>query len=80
VKILKWMKKEKSGLAFTTLELAKYEQRLGNAVAIRQPGEDAPIYGTMTDPDIHTIHSQIGLSAYHDHKPKGDALSRRAAQ
>lgn len=70
MKILKWMKKERSGLAFTTLELAKYEERAGNEVSIRQPGEDAPIYGTMTNPDLHTVHSQLGLPAYHDRKPK----------
>lgn len=70
MKIIAWMKKERSGLAFTTLEVAKYTERLGHTVSIRQPGEDAPLYGTLTDPDLHTIHSQLGLAAYYDRKPK----------
>lgn len=68
--ILHWMKKENSGLARSTLELATWEEKLGHTVSIRQPGEDSPIYGTLQNPAVHCIHSQLGLPAYHDRKPK----------
>lgn len=64
------MKKENSGLARTTLEIVKYEERQGHKVCIKEPTGEMPIYGRADDPDIHVIHSQLGLSAYHDHKPK----------
>jgi len=70
MKILHWMKKENSGLARSTLELATYEEKLSHHVSIRQPGEDTPIYGTLTNPDIHCIHSQLNLNTYFDGKPK----------
>lgn len=54
----------------TTLELVKYEERLGHRVEVRQPGEDTVLYGGVTDPDLHLIHSQLGMKAYHDGKPK----------
>ncbi len=65
-----WMKKEKSGLASTTLELVKYEERLGHQTEVRQPGEDTVLYGKVDTPDVHVIHSQLGMTAYHDGKPK----------
>jgi glycosyltransferase involved in cell wall biosynthesis len=67
------MKKENSGLARTTLELAKYEEKQGHAVCIRQPGEDDSVYSSGMTPkeaDIHCIHSQLNINTYHDHKPK----------
>ena len=64
------MKKEKSGLVSTTLELVKYEEKAGHQVEVRQPGENDVLYGGVTDPDIHLIHSQLGIKAYHDGKPK----------
>lgn len=63
------MRKENSGLARSTLELIPPEEALGHTVAIRQPGEDAPIYGRVDRPDVHLIHSQLGMHAYHDKKP-----------
>lgn len=68
--ITHYMKKEKSGLAFSTLELADYEQRQGHKVCIREPSGGSPIYGTDHNPDIQLIHSQIPPTAYHDGKPK----------
>lgn len=68
--ILHWMKKEASGLAHTTLELAEWEQRAGHGVCIKQPNDEMPIYGREKDIDIHCIHSQLGGTAYHDSKPK----------
>jgi len=68
--LLHWMKKEKSGLAVSTLELAAYEERRGHSVCIRQPGEDALIYGREKKPDVHLVHSQIHPRTYHDGVPK----------
>jgi glycosyltransferase involved in cell wall biosynthesis len=71
--ILHWMKKENSGLARTTLELAKYEEKQGHNLCIRQPGENDSIYAKGMTPDqaqVHCIHSQLNVDAYHDHKPK----------
>ena len=65
------LRKENSGLARTTLEIVKYEERLGHKVCIKEPTGEMPIYGNMNgDSDIHCIHSQLGLKAYHDNKPK----------
>lgn len=68
--ILHWMKKEDSGLARTTLELAEWEQRAGHSVCIKQPNDEMPIYGVEKDLDLHCIHSQLSANAYHDRKPK----------
>lgn len=68
--ILKWMKKENSGLARTTLEFAKYEELAGHHVCVKQPSEDMPLWGIEKDTDIHTVHSQINPRVYSDGKPK----------
>lgn len=68
--ILHWMKKENSGLARSTLEIAKYEERQGHGVCIKQPSEDMPMWGIDKDMEIHSIHSQLHPKAYHDSKPK----------
>lgn len=71
MKILHWMRKETSGLAWSTLELAKYEEKQGHQVGIRQPSEHMPIYGRVNgDCDIHSVHSQLNIDAYTDRKPK----------
>lgn len=68
--ILHWMKRENSGLARSTLELAIYEEKAGHTVAMRQPDNEGLLYGTDVTPDVHCIHSQIGISTYHDGVPK----------
>ncbi len=70
MKIKKWMRREKSGLAFSTLELAKYEEKQGHEVCIMEPGGTI-IHGKSPDkPDVHTIHSQVNPETYHDNVPK----------
>ncbi len=65
------MKKERSGLAFTTLELAKFEVKAGHTVGVRQPGDSTAFYGHVNgDADIHAVHSQLSMEAYADRKPK----------
>jgi len=69
--IMHWMKKENSGVARTTLELAKYEEKAGHKICIKQPGEDQIVYGVDDGKhDVHCIHSQINVHSYHDQKPK----------
>ena len=68
--IIHWMKRENSGLARATLELAIYEEKAGHKVCVKEPGEDKIIYGIDKEPDVHSIHSQLPISAYHDSKPK----------
>ena len=68
--LLHWMKKENSGLARSTLELAKYEEVAGHKVCIKQPSQDMPVYGVESNPDIHCIHSQLAPKAYHDGVPR----------
>ena len=70
MKILHWMKKENSGLARSTLELATYEEKAGHEVSMREPGSDTLLYGRPSVSDIHTIHSQLGINTYHDGIPK----------
>jgi glycosyltransferase involved in cell wall biosynthesis len=64
------MKKEASGLAVSTLEIAAYEEKLGHSVCIKQPSEDQPIYGHENGTDLHCIHSQLGVKSFFDKKPK----------
>lgn len=69
MKILHHLRRERSGLAFSTLELAKYEEKQGHQVCIREP-QGAVIHGINGRPDIHCIHSQIDPATYHDNVPK----------
>lgn len=71
MKICHWVKKENSGLFRTTVELAKYEERLGHTIALRAPAQNETFYGFRDDDfDIHAIHSQIHPHYYKDGKPK----------
>lgn len=70
MKLRHWMKKEKSGLAFTTLELVQAEESQGHEVELRQPDETVLYGGLAEPPDVHLIHSQIGMRTYHDRIPK----------
>jgi len=69
VKFRHHMKSERSGLAFTTLELVKAEEQQGHAVELREPNERV-LYGGVDVPDVHLIHSQIHPNTYHDRIPK----------
>lgn len=71
MKVLHYMKKEQSGLARTTLELVKYEERLGHQVILKSPGDDVAIYGIEGDgADIEIIHSQLPSEHYFNQTPK----------
>lgn len=63
------MSKEASGLATSTLELAKYEQLAGHSVCVRQP-TGGVIYGTCGQYDVTSAHHQLDPSQYYDGKPK----------
>jgi glycosyltransferase involved in cell wall biosynthesis len=70
------MKRENSGLARSTLEFAKYEERQGHKVVIKEPGTGEPgggriIFGVDDDKhDVVSIHSQLSIKDYHSKKPK----------
>ena len=67
--VTKYLRRENSGLARTCLEHAKYEERLGHNIAIREP-QGRLLWGKDHQPDVYTIHSQCAITAYHDGKPK----------
>jgi len=67
--IIHYMKKENSGLARSTLEIAAYEEKLGHGTCIKEPTGDV-IYGMNRDIDIECIHSQLPIETYFDGKPK----------
>lgn len=76
MKIGHWMKKEKSGLAFSTLEVVQAEVKRGHQVFLREPtdAEGLPgqlLYGSDDlSCDVECIHSQMPLSSYYNRVPK----------
>lgn len=70
------MKKEKSGLAFTTLELVQAEQQLGHQVCLREPtdkdGMPGPVLYGDPDlvPDVECVHSQMPITSWYSRTPK----------
>ncbi len=76
MKIGHWMRKEKSGLAFTTLELVQAEQTLGHQVFLREPTNNeglpgALLYGSEDlASDVECVHSQMPLTSYFTSTPK----------
>jgi hypothetical protein len=70
------MKREKSGLAFTTLELVNASEKLGHGVCLREPsdkegGAGAVLYGNPDQKaDVETIHSQLPITSYFNRLPK----------
>ena len=70
MKILHWARKENSGLFRSMLELATYEEKQGHKVAIKEPTESKPVYGTMSQPDVELVHSQMSPNSYHNGTPK----------
>lgn len=70
------MRREKSGLAFTTLELVKAEEQQGHAVCLREPTDKDGAPGTMLYgdadliPDVDVVHSQMPITEYHTTRPK----------
>jgi glycosyltransferase involved in cell wall biosynthesis len=65
-----YMKREKSGLAFSTLEIVGAEEQQGHGVFIKEPSDGALVYGTDLVPDVEVIHSQLPITSYHNRKPK----------
>lgn len=74
--ILSYMKKEKSGLAFTTLELVQASEKQGHSVCLREPTDHEGMPGQVLygnpdiRPDVETIHSQMPLTSYFNRVPK----------
>jgi glycosyltransferase involved in cell wall biosynthesis len=76
VNIVHYMRREKSGLAFTTLEIVKAEEQQGHQVLVREPTdkEGRPgeiLYGSNGwTPDVEVVHSQMPLTSYHTNTPR----------
>lgn len=71
--IAHWMKKENSGLVRCTYELAKYEERQGHKVVIKQPSDDGTgqmVYGIERHIDVDCVHSQFPIDRYKENTPK----------
>lgn len=70
--ITSYMKREKSGLAFTTLELVQASEQQGHGVCLREPTDAEGLPGPVLygNPDLHadveTVHSQMPLTSYHN--------------
>jgi glycosyltransferase involved in cell wall biosynthesis len=69
MKLTHYMRRERSGLAFTTLELVAAEEKQGHQVCVREPGGDI-LYGQPVEPDVEVIHSQCPTESYHNRTPK----------
>ncbi len=70
-----FMRREKSGLAFTTLELVQAEEQQGHGVCLREPTDadgmpGAILYGQAGTSDVECIHSQMPFTSYHNNVPK----------
>lgn len=70
------MRREKSGLAFTTLELVQAEQKRGHKVFLREPTDKEGLPGALLYGDeslacdIEGVHSQMPLTSYFTPTPK----------
>ena len=66
------MRREQSGLAFTTLEIVAEEERQGHQVCVREPSGNV-LYGQPfagDEYDVDLIHSQFPISQYANGKPR----------
>lgn len=70
MRILKFVKREASGLFRTTLEHATHEQRLGHDVCLKEPNGPVLVGDDAGHFDIETIHSQCDIRSYHNGVPK----------
>lgn len=76
MKIGHWMRKEKSGLAFTTLELVQAEQQRGHSVFVRDPSDKDGMPGQLyygeesLECDVECVHTQMPLTSYFNRTPK----------
>jgi len=65
-----YMRKENSGLARTTLEIATALEKQGHGICIKQPSDGMPIYGRDAGADVCSIHSQLSPSEYFTNIPR----------
>lgn len=74
--LVHYMRKEKSGLAFTTLELVQAEEKQGHGVCVREPSDKEGMPGSVLygnpdlEWDVELVHSQMPITSYHNGKPK----------
>lgn len=71
-----WMKREKSGLAFTTLELVQAEEKRGHQVFVRDPTDKEGLPGALhygqesLECDVECVHTQMPMTSYFSKAPK----------
>lgn len=71
-----YMRREKSGLAFSTLELVQAEEKQGHGVCLREPTDPAGqpgsvLYGSADQRfDVECVHSQMPFTSYFNDTPK----------
>lgn len=74
--ICHFLRREKSGLAFTTLEVVQAEEKQGHGVCVREPsdkeGFPGPVlYGNPDQRfDVECVHSQMPFTSYFNNVPK----------
>lgn len=71
MRLTHWMRREQSGLAFTTLEIVAEEERQGHQVCVREPSGNV-LYGQPfpnDEYDVDLIHSQFPMSQYAAKRP-----------
>lgn len=69
--LLHFVKREDSGLFYTTHELMVYEEKLGHVIAAREPSTKELIYGSLNgDADVELVHSQIHPDNFSNKIPK----------
>jgi hypothetical protein len=72
-----FMRRERSGLAFTTLELVQAEEKRGHGVCLREPTDKEGLPGEVLygnpdlDFDVELVHSQMPLTSYFNRRVKG---------
>lgn len=72
MRLTHWMRQERSGLAFTTLEIVAEEERQGHHVCVREPSGGV-LYGQPfpnDEYDVDLIHSQFPVSQYANRRPR----------
>lgn len=72
MKITHHLRRENSGLFHTAAEICEEEQRQGHQICIHEPSLDEPTLDDFPNelPDVHCVHSQFHMGAYHDGIPR----------
>lgn len=75
MKLIHYMKRETSGLAFSTLEIVAAEEKQGHGATVREPSGGVLYQGKggpadCNEADVELIHSQLPIQSYGNGKPR----------